>query len=203
MCATMFLMETAIDKFGERLRLAVEDKGWNQADLARALGVSRSAAAKWFGGSDMAAGNLRRAADVLGVSYDWLATGNGERRQKRSGGGMPEGMKIEVNDLGSQLSKPLLAAMEGRRAEVWKLSTDLLTGANYQPGDYLIVDLSQPAKARDFVLAEVNRTPIFRMFLPPYLYSVAAPGLVNPMPLTVDNLSVIVLGVIVSRFSLS
>ena len=192
-----------LDGFGRRLREALGGTDLSQSDLARRVGVTRGRVNQWLSGN----GTPRRAvalkvAQALGVRVEWLLDEAGP--QKAQGRTLTaDGVRIDPKDLGPELSRPLLAAMEGRNAEVWKLSTDLLSGANYQPGDYIIIDLAQPAKARDFVLAEVNRTPIFRMFLPPYLFAVAAPGLVNPPPLTVDNLSVIVRGVVVSRFNIS
>ncbi len=61
-----------------------------------------------------------------------------------------------------------------RPAEVWRITTDLVRGAGYLPGDYAVVDRAQTPAAGDVVLAEVRAhagewIPIFRVFRPPSL----------------------------------
>ena len=61
---------------GARIRAARIARGMTQADLAEAIGVSRSAVAQWE--TDRAGqvrGNLARVAEVLGVSADHLVGG--------------------------------------------------------------------------------------------------------------------------------
>jgi transcriptional regulator with XRE-family HTH domain len=52
-----------------------------QADLARRLKVSRSAVAQWerADGSNPASTNLERLAMALACSFEWLATGRGDK----------------------------------------------------------------------------------------------------------------------------
>jgi SOS-response transcriptional repressor LexA len=65
---------------GRRLVAAREARGISQADLARALGVSRSAAAQWESGlTAPSTDNLAAAATEVGVAFEWLATGRGDR----------------------------------------------------------------------------------------------------------------------------
>jgi transcriptional regulator with XRE-family HTH domain len=61
--------------------LARRAAGLTQADLARQLGVSRSAVAQWErpGGSKPVSGNLEKLAVTMGCSFEWLATGRGNR----------------------------------------------------------------------------------------------------------------------------
>ncbi len=62
---------------GERIRAARLARGMTQADLARAIGVSRSAVAQWE--TDRAGqirGNLARIASVLGISVGHLVSGD-------------------------------------------------------------------------------------------------------------------------------
>lgn len=63
----------------ERLKTAMEASGTSQADLARACGVSAPSVHGWLSGKSkfLRGENLLKAAKVLGVSQDWLATGNG------------------------------------------------------------------------------------------------------------------------------
>ncbi len=63
---------------GARIRAARVEKGWTQDDLAAAVGVSRSAVAQWE--TDRAGqirGNLARIAEALGVSLEYLVSGEG------------------------------------------------------------------------------------------------------------------------------
>ncbi len=68
---------------GERIRAARQAAGLTQADLARAVGVSRSAVAQWeTDRSGQVGGNLARIARVLGTAVEYLLTG-----QQPAGGG--------------------------------------------------------------------------------------------------------------------
>jgi len=71
-----------------RIRLARRAAGNTQAELARQLKVSRSAVAQWerADGSKPSAANLEKLALGLGCSFEWLATGRGNKnaRGKRS-----------------------------------------------------------------------------------------------------------------------
>lgn len=64
-----------------RIRLARRAAGLTQADLAKQLKVSRSAVAQWerSGGSKPVVSNLEKLAVVLACSFEWLATGRGNR----------------------------------------------------------------------------------------------------------------------------
>ncbi len=62
---------------GDRLRHARKQKGLNQSDLAERVGVSQPAVANWESGvHDPRRVMLAKIADVLGVSPDWLASGD-------------------------------------------------------------------------------------------------------------------------------
>ena len=112
----------------------------------------------------------------------------------------PDGEKINVDQLEPHRAKVLHAAIAGRQAEVWRVTEDVLAGAGYQMGDFLIVDLEATPKSRDFVLAEQQGIPIFRLYLRPYLYYLPLAG--QPAPTTVDHVQTILKGVIVSKLSI-
>lgn len=65
--------------YGERLGWALEWSGRSGAELARHLGVTKSAVYQVVGGKSAAltAANSSRAARWLGVDHHWLATGEG------------------------------------------------------------------------------------------------------------------------------
>lgn len=66
--------------YSERLRLALKQSGRTVQMLADELGISYQATKKAFDGKTRAftASNNQKAARVLGVSAEWLATGEGE-----------------------------------------------------------------------------------------------------------------------------
>src|SRR3546814_955326 len=53
--------------------------GLSQTELARQVGVQRSAVSHWEGNQarNPSTSNLRRVAEVTGVHFEWLATGRG------------------------------------------------------------------------------------------------------------------------------
>lgn len=63
----------------ERLTTAMERSGISQAELARACGVKPPSVNGWLSGKSkyLRGENLLKAAAVLGVSQQWLATGEG------------------------------------------------------------------------------------------------------------------------------
>jgi transcriptional regulator with XRE-family HTH domain len=74
------------DSAGARIRAARIKAGLTQEDLAREVGVSRSAVAQWeTDRAGQVGGNLARIAEVLAVSVGHLLTGGG-----REGGGRAE-----------------------------------------------------------------------------------------------------------------
>jgi phage repressor protein C with HTH and peptisase S24 domain len=72
----------------KRLKIAMDEAGMSQAQLARACGVKPPSVNGWLSGKSkfLRGENLLMAARALGVSEDWLATGKGP-------------MKIEFDDL--------------------------------------------------------------------------------------------------------
>ncbi|HEX2595601.1 MAG TPA: helix-turn-helix transcriptional regulator [Luteimonas sp.] len=70
----------------ERVRRARRIAGLSQQELARALGVTRSAISNWesTNAAQPATDRLARLANALEVSFEWIATGRGEMRLPRS-----------------------------------------------------------------------------------------------------------------------
>lgn len=66
---------------GARLRWALTHAGKTQQDLARHLGISKSAVSQQINGEtkEISAKNLFRAARYLEVEPEWLGTGKGPR----------------------------------------------------------------------------------------------------------------------------
>ena len=65
---------------GARIHDVRRDLGMTQDDLARAVGVSRSAVAQWeTGRAGQVTGNLTRVAACLGVGVEYLMFGEDKR----------------------------------------------------------------------------------------------------------------------------
>jgi transcriptional regulator with XRE-family HTH domain len=70
---------TMVDDYKDRLAAAMKDAGVDTAALAQAIGVSYQAVRKALNGGKFGAENNAKAAEVLRVSSDWLATGKGPK----------------------------------------------------------------------------------------------------------------------------
>ncbi|HLU61789.1 MAG TPA: helix-turn-helix domain-containing protein [Gammaproteobacteria bacterium] len=66
----------------DRIREAREQAGVSQTELARLLGVTRSACSQWESpqGTAPRRERLEQLATLLGVSFEWLATGRGSEQ---------------------------------------------------------------------------------------------------------------------------
>lgn len=72
-------------EIAERLRsLLNRDAGLTQAALARFCEVSTAAVAKWCNQGVISPYNLMQAAKFFNVSHEWLATGEGEKKNLHS-----------------------------------------------------------------------------------------------------------------------
>ncbi|CAG7857885.1 hypothetical protein MCAMS1_02873 [biofilm metagenome] len=73
------MMNVSDNGFGERLLFAIQQKGINQTEFARQLGVSSGFTSEVIRGLKMPGGDyLSGIKNLLGVSIDWLLTGDGD-----------------------------------------------------------------------------------------------------------------------------
>lgn len=110
-----------------------------------------------------------------------------------------EGERVELSMLPPETADIVRALIGGHNAECWRLHTNLITDA-YLPGDMLIVDMAQEPRAGDIVLAMSHGAltqPLFRLFYPPRLM-VVVPWKTDREPEYVDNLKIIIRGVVVA-----
>lgn len=74
-------------EFAHRVRLARRHAGYSQAELAKRVGVRRSAVSHWeaaASGTSPSPTRLQTLALVTGVSFEWLATGRGSMLPDRA-----------------------------------------------------------------------------------------------------------------------
>ena len=74
-------MISLMKTIAERLKHARGLKGWTQAQLAAAAGVSQSAIGNIEAGVRNSRGSLPEIAEALGISRKWLADGIGEMKE--------------------------------------------------------------------------------------------------------------------------
>lgn len=159
--------------YNERLKLALKQSGYTTQMLADALGISYQAAKKALDGKTKAftAANNQRAANLLGVSAEWLATGE-------SGPLVNTASNVSHAQIGST-HIPLISyvsaghwtgavdAFQPNDAHDW-LMTDLELSENafaleikgesmlpeFRPGDRVIIDPSISPQPGDYVVAK-------------------------------------------------
>lgn len=122
--------------YNERLKLALKQSGVTTQMLADGLGISYQAAKKAVDGKTKAftAANNQKAANLLGVSAEWLATGETDQFVKNKSNVTPSRM--------GEKRIPLISYVQ---AGVW---TDVVD--NYAPGDadeFLLTDLELSGNA--------------------------------------------------------
>lgn len=106
---------------GSRIKQARQAAGISQADLAEAMGITRSACSQWE--SDQGTGPRRERLEVLaaelGVSYEWLATGRDAGRVNEALPSYLTAEQLELLSLFKNLSsgqrKALLAFLRASR----------------------------------------------------------------------------------------
>lgn len=86
---------------GSRIKQARQAAGISQSELAEAMGITRSACSQWE--ADQGTGprreRLERLAVELGVTYQWLATGNEPDGQNQISESVPAYLTAEQSEL--------------------------------------------------------------------------------------------------------
>lgn len=78
-----YTIATMVSTYWDRLKPAIDAKGWGMQQLADALGVSYQAVVKVRDGGSFGVKNNIKAASLLGLDPTWLATGNGANLNSR------------------------------------------------------------------------------------------------------------------------
>jgi hypothetical protein len=116
----------------------------------------------------------------------------------------PEAALVAFDDAPEEIRSAMRGFVEKDSAECWRMLADVVREAGYLPGDYLIVDRSEPPRSADLVLAEFRQSagrwiPIFRVYVPPVLQIMnSAKGPAAGLPLRDRRLAVI--GPVIASF---
>lgn len=178
-------MPTMVD-YSERLMLALKQSGYTTQMLADALGISYQAAKKALDGKTKAftASNNQKAANLLGVSAEWLATGENGQFVQVKNNISPAQIGTTQIPLLSYVSAGLWAGAvdtsQPSDAHEW-LVTDLelsnrafaleIKGDSmlpeFKPGDRVIIDPDIHPQPGDFVVAKNgDEEATFKKFRP-------------------------------------
>lgn len=191
---------------GERIRLAFEaDPSKTRSELARRLGVANSAISELQKGRrQLKAHEVPIVEEYLGISVLGEGVPSGRKGVREHGSmAMGDGVLVPRSELPSEVEQFFARQFRAKPLEIWQISTDLIAGAGYLPGDYVAVDTSILCRPRDIVLAErresVGTDPhfLFRAYVPPFLLA-ATPGTMPESPLIVDDNQIIIRGVVVA-----
>jgi len=63
----------------ERLKSVMTEKGYNNADIARALSITPQAVGKWFKTNSISKESIFACSNFLGISIAWLMNGEGDK----------------------------------------------------------------------------------------------------------------------------
>lgn len=150
-----------MNTLGDRIKTERKAKRLTQEELGRLVGVGKSSVSQWESGltKNMDGTNMILTAKALGVSPDWLATGEGSKRIHDTSGAMVgSGAMISNIEPGPQLGGkvPLISWVQaGTASEV----IDLL-----QPGEgFDWIETTCPIKRHTYALRVVgdSMTPDF------------------------------------------
>ncbi len=173
-----------MDTLKERLLLALAQSGLKQRDLVRATGAKAPSVTNWLNGrtKNLKGDNLTRAAALLNVNTNWLASGIGsmrtsESRQERFDGLTPVDLPKKTIPLISWITAGQLSDVvdiyEPGQAEEWispnhakpsktsfalRVEGDSMTGGtngvDFPEGCIIIVDPERAPKSGDYVVAK-------------------------------------------------
>lgn len=102
---------------GIRIKEARGKRGLSQHDLALHLGITAGAVGQWeTGDTRPTMTNFERMADVLGVSYQWLLTGDNPSETTRAQTKAEEAILFAIRKLNSTQQGDLLRMLLGLTA---------------------------------------------------------------------------------------
>jgi SOS-response transcriptional repressor LexA len=195
----------AVDEDRDRLRAwlrqNLEDQGITATKAAKSIGVATTTLTKFLNDPAYTFTPSTPVVSKLERLFGRAAP------RAASSGALPqiEAGRLALEDVPPAQRKALAALTGDRRSvEAWTVYGDALQAAGVMPGDVLLVDLDEVARAGDIVCAEIHeqgtRRTVFRLYQKPYLVPATfAAG--SWMPIVVDDRNVIVRGVVTDRLA--
>ena len=183
---------------GERIAVARRAAGILPADLSRACDVERATVSYWeIGKYRPTDDNLYSISDALSVSVEELIRGTGIKMMVNEKT-PADGEQVDLKTLKPHDVAILKMIMGSKKCQVWRLTSDAVSAANYFEGQLLIVATEQDPQPKDIVLALIGGVPVFRLFLDPQLMMIPA-GRSAPASVKVDGSHVVIKGVVIDK----
>lgn len=189
----------------ERLKLAMDMKGFNQAQLAEAAGIAQPSIFKILSGKTQKSGHIVEIAVALGVRPEWLDMNLGPMKidttSEFDGEAQPpvvDGVVfISMWDGDKQLND-FIAAPRGtnpRCSKAYKLNRD--TGfPDATSGSIIVVDTVESPENNDYVYAVVHGSASIYRFVPGEVSGFLVPAAQGIPPIPVSDIAKII-GVVV------
>ncbi|WP_323888152.1 LexA family protein [Aeromonas caviae] len=170
-----------METINDRITASRQAQKMSKAELARRVGISHASVSKWESGLNQPKGRyLNDLAAALGVTVDWLLTGDGEARAQPSPEVMPGYHNVEPAVIPQGTRVPVLSYVQaGHWHEMCEQATAFdgnveyvtagvdvgpcgfglwLRGQSMEPffkeGDLIIVDPDEAPQPGDFVVAK-------------------------------------------------
>jgi hypothetical protein len=213
--------DSGMEEFRQRIRAALAaDLGKSQKELAKRLGISPAQVTSLLkaGGRRLQAAEVPIVEKYLGIRiFRSEPEGLDEYSPKTAlfaASAIPhhtstdhlteEAVPIALDGVPPEIASALKNIVGEGQAEFWRLTASRIRDGGYIPGDYLVVDRGEPPRSGDIVLAEVRRSagrwiPIFRRYVPPWLYVVHSQQNLEP-PLNVGDSRIAIIGPVIASF---
>ncbi|WP_324044019.1 LexA family protein [Aeromonas dhakensis] len=170
-----------METINDRITASRQAQKMSKAELARRVGISHASVSKWESGLNQPKGRyLNDLAAALGVTVDWLLTGDGEARGQPASEAMPGYHNVEPAVIPQGTRVPVLSYVQaGHWHEMCEQATAFdgnveyvtagvdvgpcgfglwLRGKSMEPffkeGDLIIVDPEEAPQPGDFVVAK-------------------------------------------------
>lgn len=170
-----------METINDRITASRQAQKMSKAELARRVGISHASVSKWESGLNQPKGRyLNDLAAALGVTVDWLLTGDGEARAQPAPEAMPGYHNVEPAVIPQGTRVPVLSYVQaGHWHEMCEQATAFdgnveyvtagvdvgpcgfglwLRGQSMEPffkeGDLIIVDPDEAPQPGDFVVAK-------------------------------------------------
>jgi transcriptional regulator with XRE-family HTH domain len=134
-------------EIAKRIVALRESAGLTQHQLADRLGVTRGAVGNWEKGQGIRLANLKRIAEELSASFEWLAIGHEPQKAAAPGDGEDKSGDLDVAWLGLLFTEALSLLGGLPHDEVRELVLALIQDARTPPSSSASADVEARARA--------------------------------------------------------